>query len=97
MESVAQLTVDPIRDLVPSTPLSARFADFCDLAAGHAQPPVRLDPEHAVRRYLQPSIGSLRPLFSLRNHGAISFVPTAPVLANRSISAFAVSNASRIS
>src|SRR6266576_4957530 len=55
---------------------TAGFADFRDLAAGHAQPPVGLDPEHAVRRYLQPSVGSLRPLFSLRHHGATSFVPT---------------------
>src|SRR5256714_7850142 len=65
---------------VHATPAHGGFAHFRDLAAGHAQSPVGLDPEHAVRRYLQPSVGSLRPLFSLRHHGAISFVPTAPVL-----------------
>src|SRR5438132_3410035 len=64
-------------------PRTAGFADLRDLAAGHAQPPVGLDHEHAVRRYLQPSVGSLRPLFGLRHHGAISFVPTAPVLSKR--------------
>jgi len=52
-------------------PLSAGFTDFRDLAAGHAQPPIRLDSKHAVRRLSQPAIGALRALFGRRHHVVI--------------------------